>query len=299
MNIKLKALVALTIPIFLWSSMVVVARVTVETIHPLTLLFSRLFFAALPFFPFLLKSKPWKRKFFSSLLMMSFLTTINFTFFLLGIQYTSASASQLIYAAVPVLILILNITIFRETHAARKILGVLIGFLGLMLIIYLSAIEKGTTITGSLMGNLLVIIGMVSWVFYLLMSKRIQKYFTPVEIGGISIVVSFLVSIPLFLFEVFVLNLHSKIDPNGIFAVFFMGFFGTFLSYLFYLHGLSYVSALTASFTSYIQPIVTAILEIILLGEKLTLGFISGSGLVFIGVFLATTLEFLHRRNNK
>lgn len=297
MSVKSKALLALISTIFLWSSMVVVARSAIVTIHPLTLLFLRMIFAVVPFIPFLIKSKPWEKKKFGSLLAISLLTSVNVTFFLLGIGYTTASASQLIYAAVPVLILILTTVFYKEKHALRKYLGVTVGLLGLFLIIYLSALEKGTTITGSLKGNLLVIIGMLGWTFYVLASKSIQKYFTPIEISGVSLFVAFLISIPLFFYETFGLNLQSSINFNGWLSVFYIGVFGTFLPYFLYQYGLKHVSALTASFTSYIQPIVTAFLEIIFLKEKLTLGFVIGSGLVFVGVFLATTLEFLHNRN--
>jgi drug/metabolite transporter (DMT)-like permease len=113
---------------------------------------------------------------------------------MLGIAHTSASASQVIYAAIPILILIISRYFQKHIHSVRKITGIIIGFFGIALIVYLSAIEKGETIAGSLYGNSLVIVAMLGWTTYLLSSKQLSRYFAPLEIGSTTITVGFLVS---------------------------------------------------------------------------------------------------------
>ncbi|MBM3282622.1 DMT family transporter [Candidatus Gottesmanbacteria bacterium] len=298
MNTKIRALLALFATTFLWALMVVIVRSVIADVRPMCLLFLRLLIAAVAFLPFFIIGKPWKRKQFSQLLKVSVFSTINLTFFMLGIQYTSASASQLIYAAMPILILVLSTIFFKEKFPQRRILGVLIGFMGMVFIIYLSAVEKGTTISGSLLGNLLIIVAMVSWMLYILFSKKISVFFSPVDIGSVSIIVSFILSVPLFIGEVYWIKLPFPIPVKGIWAAAYMGIFGTFLTYLLYQYGLKYTTPLTASFTSYIQPVITVLLEVILLGSQLTLGFVFGGALIILGVFAATTLEFYHKRVN-
>lgn len=296
MNKKYLALLALLATVFLWSVLVVIARATVINYHPLFILFLRLLVASIFFIPFLIIRKPWQHRFFPKLVAVSLLSCLNLIFFMLGIQYTSASASQLIYAAIPVLIVLIGIFILKEKYPVTKISGVVIGLLGIIFIVHLSAIEKGTTIAGSLPGNVLIMIAMLGWLSYILLSKKLLRFFSPLDLASTSIIVSFLFSIPLFLLEKNFFNLSFSFPMHFILAVFYMGFFGTFLTYLLYQYGLKYTSPLTVSFTTYIQPVITTVLEIIFLDEKITPGFFFGGILVFFGVFLATTLELYHRR---
>jgi drug/metabolite transporter (DMT)-like permease len=77
-----------------------------------------------------------------------------------------------------------------------------------------------------------------------------------------------------------------------------MGFFGTFSTYVLYQYALKSLSALTTSLTSYVQPITTAILAIIFLGERLTTPFIIGAMLVFAGIFLVSEIKLPATINN-
>src|SRR3990172_8114517 len=105
MTVKQKAIGALLGTIFLWSFMVIIARFAVLRVSAIYLLFLRLLVASICFLPFFLKSRVWRNKRFKSLVLISLGSTINLTFFMLGIQYTTASASQIIYAAIPILVL--------------------------------------------------------------------------------------------------------------------------------------------------------------------------------------------------
>lgn len=296
LSLKGKASLALLGTVFLWSFLVVIARGAVAGTSPMTLLFIRFLVAAICFAPFFIKQKPWKNHSFKKLAAVSLGSTINVVFFIWGIQYTTASASQLIYAAIPILIILLSPLLFKEHYPVRRIIGVLIGLLGIFVIVYLSAIEKGTTIAGSLIGNLATMIGMFGWTSYIMFSKRLTKVFSPVEIGSVSIMVSFVISVFLLLGEMFLTKSSFQITPGGLWAGIYMGFFGTFLAYLLHQYALKHVSALTVSLTSYIQPVTTFFLAVIFLGEKLTTGFLFGSVLVFFGIFSSTTLEIYHRR---
>lgn len=295
METKFKALLALLITVFLWSASVVISRSIVDDVRPLALNFYRLLIASIFFAPFFLSSKPWRSKTFPKLILASFFSAVNFIFFVLGIQYTSGSASQLIYSVIPVLIVIAGYFFFKEKISKEKITGVFIGLLGIILIVYLSAVESGTTIAGNLFGNLLIMIAMTGWLLYVLLTKKLLKIFTPIDIASTAIITAFSISVPLFLKEN-IFTYSPSFSINIIAGILFIGFFGAFLPNILYQYGLKQVSPLTASFTTYIQPITTTILEIIFLGETLTVGFIFGGILVFSGVFLATTLEIYKRR---
>lgn len=283
-----KATFALLGTIILWSYMVVVSRQIVAEIEPITVLFLRLLIASVFFLPFFIFNHTWKKPHFWKLLFISLGSTINLTFFILGIKYTTASASQIIYAAMPILILIYGRFVYKEKQTWTKIMGILIGFIGLLLIGYLSSIEKGETISGTLHGNLLISIAMLGWTFYLLASKKISKYFSPIELGSTSILVSFIISAVIYFINPFSTDSSLILNKGQFFAIFYIGFAGTFLTYLLYQYAVKHSSPLKVSMTSYIQPITTAFLAILLLNERLTFYFVIGSVLVLLGVFLTS-----------
>ena len=290
MKTSSKALLALLGTVVLWSFMVVLAKDAVRTLPPLTLTFLRFLFAVIPFLPFFLREKPWKKKHFKELVAVSVLSYCNITFFIVGIQYTSAPTSQLIYALIPVFIIIIGKVFQRQNFPLWKIIGVLLGFIGISFIFYNSKVHSEQTIFGSLTGNLILLGAVSCWTFYILFSKKLAARFSPTEIGSTSIVVSFIISIFPFLWEISRIG-YPTISLGLYSSALYLGFFGTFLTYILYQYAIKYSSSLTVSLASYIQPIFVTILSIIFLGDRLTNAFIIGSLFILVGVFLTSTVD--------
>lgn len=299
MSMKYLALGALLATIFFWGFFAVVARFAVSSASPMVLLFMRFFVGAICFLPFILRDKPWRKRKFRELLTISMFSTVNVVLFIWGIQYTSASASQVIYAALPILILIYNFLILKEKHPWIKVAGILVGFMGIAYIVYLSAIEKGTTISGSLKGNITIIFAMVGWLTYLLRSKKIAKDFTPIEISSTSIFVSLAVAVLLLGVEIATGYAHVSGGITMILIGLYMGIFASFLAYMCLQFAIAHLKSLTVSLTSYIQPIATTLFATLLIGEKLTPHFAFGSVLVLAGVFFTSSLEAYHHQQKK
>lgn len=296
MSVYAKAVAALLFTVVLWALVPIAAKTSVQEIPGMTILFIRMLVAALCFLPFFLHLKPWKKNGFRKLVLVSLGSTVNVAFFIWGIRYTSATASQVIYALMPVLIIIFNICIMKMKYDWHKIAGILVSLAGVIYIMYLSAIENGTTISGSLIGNLGIVIAMLGWTIYLMYSKEMNKKFSPTEIGSTSVMVTFLITIPLVLFEQLILKPPTSFSLLSVGGAAYMGVFGTFLAYIFYQYGIAHSSPLTASLTSFIQPVVAAVLAGILIGEKLTIQFTIGSMIVLGGLFFATLYDMYHKR---
>lgn len=294
---KLKALLSLAVMLLLFAVLVILAKVYSSAVPSMYLLFMRMSFAGLIFLPFLIKTRVWQKERFGQLAAVSFLSTVNVVFFMFGIEFTSASASQLIYAAMPIMTIIISSLFYREKYNSKTVAGVFIGLIGIFYIIYRSAIEKGETISGGLFGNLMILIAVSGWLFYILFSKKISKSFTPVEIGGTSVMVSFVTAVVLLVIQLSVTGKQIVLDRNILLATIYMGLGGTFATYLLLQYAIKHLSSLTVNMTSYIQPTLVAVLAIFFLHEKLTWHFISGSVLVFLGVFLTVTSEFIRRKN--
>lgn len=296
MNTKVKAIFALGGTVIFFSIGVIVARATVVEVSPMLLLFIRMLVAAAIFFPFTFKNNVWKKPKFKILVAVSLLSTVNVAFFTWGIQYTSASASQLIYAAQPIMTILISNYLLKEKYPASSFLGVIVGLVGIVFIVYQSVLTKGDTIVGSLVGNLAIIVAMSGWLWYILLSKKLTKYFSPTEISSVSIFVSLIVAVILLGWQTVITLKPIHITWEAILAGGYMGSFGTVVTYMFTQYAIKYLTPLTVNLTSYIQPVVVTIMALIFLGERLTIGFTIGSSLVFFGIFLSSTLEFYKRR---
>lgn len=294
---KTKALISLLTTVLLFSLVVIISRYMVtDTIPQMYLLWLRMLVAGLAFLPFFIRSEVYKKPRFRKLVLISLLSSVNLVFFMWGIKYTTASASQLIYAAQPVLTIAVTALFQKTEYSGTTVLGVVLGFVGMLSVLYFSAAEKGVTINGSLGGNLSMLTAMLGWFTYILLSKKYSAYFSPAEIGSVSILTSLGVSSVLAILQYSVSAEPLILSRGVILSALYLGIFGSFLTYLLMQYAIKHLSPLTVNLTSYVQPILTAVLAMIFLGEMLTVSFVAGSFLVFTGVFFAATMEFIVKK---
>lgn len=295
MSSQIKALIILGLTIVIGPLTSIVARTIVRDIPPFTVFFFRMLIASSLFLPPILKNKTWQKKYMRQLVHTSFLASLNFAFFIWGIQYTTANASQLIYGLTPLIILLLSHLVFGEAFPKRKYIGVVIGLAGILYILYRSSVERGASINGSIQGNSAVLIAMIVYALYLIQSKKLTHYFSALEISGMSILVSLVIAFPLFIMEM-VNQQTIRLSSQGVLELIFLGTFSTFFMYLFYQYAVRHLSTLTVGLSTYLTPITTAILAGLLIHERLTSHFLFGTSLVLLGIFTSTTLEVHNRR---
>lgn len=296
MNDKYKALVALVLATILFASVVIVSRATVEEISPMLILFLRMISASIIAVPYIIVKGLWRRKHIISLTGISILAAINPTFFIWSIQYTSASASQIIYSIQPLLTIIVSNYIFGKKYPFSSFVGVVIGLIGILMIIVQSAIERGQTISGSLQGNIGLIFGMLGWFWFILLSKRLTKYFSPFEISSVAIFITLILSIFMLSGQILFTSVTTHLTYTGVAVGIYLGIFGTIFTYVLTQYAIKYLTPLTVNLSSYLQPIIVTILAIILLNERITAGFLGGSMLVISGLFLSSFFEIYRRK---
>src|SRR5687767_10674412 len=100
----------------------------------------------------------------------------------------------------------------------------------------------------------------LSWVFYILITKKLYKKYPPETILIYSFLISSVVFAPLALME----NLNSttwlnQLNMAGIFGLLYIGIFASVIAFIAYLRGLHATSAFAAGVVLYLQPIITTI----------------------------------------
>mgnify|MGYP001570471920 CR=1 FL=1 len=293
MSDRTKVLLAIVGASMLWAT-AGTAKILLRSFDPFTAAFFRFFVASVVILPFFLKERRQHKSSLLPLIPMAFLSTGNILFFYWGLRTTTANAAFVIYTTVPLVVALAAPKLIGEQVTPKKFAGIILGLVGALFIAILPVMEQGQLSSGDLGGNLLVFIAVLCWSGYTITSRSIltAKRATPISMTAISIFISTLV------FAVFTAtqwnpSYVSKLTGTNLIIIFQLGIFVTVATYLLLQWAIKHSSATTASLNQYLLPIFAVVFNIFFLGERLTLGFIVGSIVVFAGVFLATGERFL------
>lgn len=292
---KQLGLLLLLATVFLWGPGPVVTKLALEEVPQFSLAFlGRLLalvcmvFVAWKGKAFAIEKKDMGMFFLAGL----FGQGLNLGLFFYAIQHTSAMTAQAIFALAPVATAIFAFIFLKERIAALQVAGTLIALGGALLITMETVLSGGSWNGGVFIGNIVMVFAMLSWVGYILISKKLLSKYSPVTITFYSFLVGFLVFSPFAIME----NVRSvawigSIGFQGLFGVFYQGIFASVLAFLAYQTGLKLTSAFTAGLVLYLNPIATALVAVPVLGERLSTLFVVGTGLILSGSFIATQFE--------
>jgi len=300
MSSRTRAFLAIIIASILWGTAGVAAKTLVRDVNPFVASFYRFLIASIIILPFFLRERK-PRRIWQDLLPLSFLGAINVPLYFLGIKTTTANTATLIFTTTPLITALLSSMLIKEIHSKQKILGICIGLAGAVLIIILPLLTKGQKVTGDLTGNLWIASGILTWTLYTIGTKHVLNKNT---YSPLSIISLFFFSATLFsLFLSLITNQHFF--PPALFTYQYLGtlvysaVFITIITYFLFQWAMKHISVTTASLKQYIEPIVGVFLNTIILGEKISFGFVVGSILIFLGVTVATGSRILSGVKNK
>jgi len=223
------------------------------------------------------------RIFFAAL----FGVVINMLFFFKGLSLTTPINGSVIMTTTPILVLLLSFVILRDKITVKKIMGILIGMIGALLLVLYGpkAVSNAPDIK---LGNFLIFVNAASYGFYLIVVKPLLKKYHPFHLVKWIYLMGLLMVIPFGFSEV--LQVNWQLMPVVIFyKIGFIVFFTTFLTYLFNLLALKTLKATTLSVFLYLQPLIASIYAIIMGSDHLTSLKLIAATLVFTGVYLVSS----------
>ncbi len=288
MNDRQKAFLSIFLYSLLGGAMAAVTKVGLSQIPPLSFAFIRFLVATVIVTPFIWKRREFFIKDLKTLGPFSVLATLNIIFFILGIKLTTANISQILYAAVPIIAAVLTHFVLEENQSLRKISGIVLGFIGVFLVIFLPILEKGK-FSGDLLGNFLLVLAVISWSLYMMLSKKAQKTHSPYHIVSIFIIITAIVLSPFFLYEsISQYGWWTKINIPAILSILYVVLAGTIATYLLNQYSIKHGGVIFASMAFYLSPLFGFFAAFILLGEQLTPILIFGGIATLFGVYLVT-----------
>lgn len=153
----------------------------------------------------------------------------------IGLQYTTASEAGILSAITPVMTLILASVMLKERSSFGQIVGVIVSIAGTCYIFLMS----GTAIQGdSMLGNILILLSVLSIVFYYIFGRKINHNYRSMDITVVMIILADVV------FNVFALGYHIAdgtvadyfapiFDLQFIYAILYLGVLSSLVTSLF------------------------------------------------------------------
>jgi drug/metabolite transporter (DMT)-like permease len=209
---------------------------------------------------------------------------LNQTFFIKGLSLTLPTHAALLLLITPILISLAAVYVLKEKLSAYKILGLVLGIAGAVILI--SARQNNSGATNIIWGDVFIILNAIVYAGYFILVKPLMQQYNPVHVIRWVFTIGFFMVLPLGVTELNQISFtsFSAIEWTCISLVVITG---TFFAYLFNIFGIKTLGAGVTGAYIYTQPVFTAIIAAIFLHDKMDLYKIIAAALIFSGVFLA------------
>lgn len=281
--------------IFFWSFNIIIASYFATSLSPWEIAFGRWFVASLILLPI-----AWKglRQHFRLLLqnweLVLWLAITGIVLDNTLIYYSGRTASAvdmgLLDVTGPIFLVILSRIFLKTVITKLQVIGLSIAVIGVLTIIMqgnLTQIAHFKFVSG----DFLMLLNTFCFAVYsLLQSKRPPEISQTLMLGATAIVGVILI-LPIMLLAVDESQL-SRLNPEDIEVMVYLGIFNSVLSYLSWNTALATIGNVKTSIIYYLLPLFSGIEAYFMLGEKIYISQIAGGALVIFGIALVS----LHKK---
>ncbi|WP_420642796.1 DMT family transporter [Candidatus Leptofilum sp.] len=288
---KLKNFLLLILLAALWGPSFLFIKVAVAEIPPITLVLGRVGIAAVLLTLLLLfqgKAFPKSNTIWRHLAVVAAVqNAIPFVLFSWGEQYIDSALASILNGTTPIFtIVIAHFFAADDRLTPTKLIGVLIGFGGLMLLISPSFVDG---LQASTLGLLGVALAAVLYGVAIVYTRNNLRGLPPLVAPAGQMILASLYLLPLSLLIERPYNIPTLSLPV-IGSLLALGVLGTAAAFIVYYRLLETAPASYVSMTTYIIPIFGVILGVLVLDEQLTWHAYAGFGLILLGVMIVNGL---------
>jgi drug/metabolite transporter (DMT)-like permease len=214
-----------------------------------------------------------------------------------GAQYLSSGMTALLNSTIPLWVAIIALLVFRQRWGGKMILGLISGFVGLVILI--NPFSGNTHL--NLTGIVSLTLSSIFWAAGSLYSNRIHNSHSIFASAGLLLSVGGLMLITTsFVIGEFNILQISHITVNTMVAFSYLIFLCTSVGYAEFFWLLRVESASVANSFAYIVPVIAVLLGWIIFKEDITLLTIIPTSVIIIGVALmVTNSSSFNKSNNK
>jgi len=262
-----------------WGSTYIVFKIALETVPPVTLLLCR-YLVAVPTLLVVLKFRgalsAVKRESAGIVLTIGFVGYFaSFCIQMLGINRLSSSVSSLLGAMHPVFIPVLATIFLKERLSLGRIVSIAVSMTGVAVIV-------GVSGSADLLGVLMMLFSVFLWSGASIIIRRISGQYDPMQIAmmAISCAIPFVG-----VWSVLELKTNAVSFPlASVLSILYMGTIGMAVPHSLWNYCLSKMDASICSMFYPMQPLVSATLGVLLLGERITVNYVAGGLIICCGI---------------
>jgi drug/metabolite transporter (DMT)-like permease len=167
----------------------------------------------------------------------------------------------------------------------RKVVGILIGFAGLLILL---GPDLGDAVEPDyLKGIFGLLLAPLSWAGGSVYSKYRRIQATPLMAASLHMLIGGAVLVVIGV--AFGQHLNLAFHPRGLAAILYLIVFGSIVGYACFVYALDKLPSSTVALYAYINPIVAIILGRVVLNERMDLAVVVGTGIIFLGVYYVQT----------
>ncbi len=208
---------------------------------------------------------------------------INQTFFIKGLSLTMPIHASLLMLACPIFITFIAAWLLKEVITFKKILGLIIGIAGSVILISIKENSSGGS--DILLGDLMILVNAVSYGFYMVIVRPLMEAYSPIHVMRWVFTLGTIMILP-FGWQQFMEVDWPALHPQEVAAIIYIVIGGTFLAYFLNIYGINHLGASATGAYIYTQPVFAAIIAVVFLGEHFSWQKGIAALLIFTGVFL-------------
>lgn len=206
-------------------------------------------------------------------------SSLNSVCYFASMERISLSLSTVLQYLSPFMVVLLSIPLFGERLTKNKILALIMAFIG--------CIACTGVLSSSAIDGVGIALGAISGLFYsvyTLGSRMVTDRYSVVTISFYSALMACLVLIPFS-------DIPSAIDMtissmDALLLVLGLGLLMTLTTFGLYMYGIKGLGAGKASIITFLEPVAATALGLIVYGEDITIGIITGMGLVLASLLI-------------
>lgn len=293
-----KLIFAILTVAFVWGTTFLGIRIAVETIPPWFVAGIRQFLAAALVAIILISTKELKwigwKNFRIQIILSILMLIIANGMTTVAEEHLSSSLASLISATSPLFIFIFSIFFHLEKFSFRGIIGVTLGFSGILLI-FKDGLEDLLNLEYR-MGVIFMFFAILGWAMGSIYSKKINH-----KSQNISLNLFYQFSFAGIVQIIFGFFFSNEINVEAwslksVIATVYLAVFGSLIAFYAFHYALKKISPTQISLLSYVNTIIAIFLGWLILDEKISAAFITATLLIICGVFITNYKPGMFRK---
>lgn len=289
-QMRLADILTLAVLSLLWGGSFFFVEILIRHFAPLTIVTVRVALAAMALWGIIIARGlpiPKTRQHWTALAIIGVLNSaLPFSMIAWGQTQISSGLASIFNATTPFFtVLIAGLFLVDERVTKPKLLGVMIGLLGTIIIIGPDALSQGMSGgAGTVLGQLAVMGAAISYAITAVYSRRFQKWgLSPLIVAAGQVTMAALILCP-FMLIIDKPWIDFTVPFEAVWAMIGLAFFSTVVAYTLYFRLIASAGATNAALVAFLVPISAIILGVVILGETFTGP--QAIGIVLIGLGL-------------